>query len=235
MKIGTITGLCETGLGLPAQYESMNTILVPFSLGLSVNWRSNCAGYVQFSLLVPCWGLRPVRSRSHLVWFDGSFQAALTEAAERDTVVMVEFYTDWCNWCRRLESDTLTNPEVRAELAKLVALKLDAEKSGAEMAARYGIDSYPTMIFFDARGNEMERILGYLPPDKVPAAGSTYPQPGTPFSPACGCSRRIPGMSTPSSDRSTVCSNGPIRKAPSAGRGLSQGHRRRTARHHADV
>jgi thioredoxin-like negative regulator of GroEL len=100
------------------------------------------------------------------VWFGGSFQAALDEAAERDTIVMVEFYTDWCNWCRRLESDTLTNPEVRAELAELVALKLDAEKGGAEMATRYGIDSYPTMIFFDGRGNEMERILGYLPQEK---------------------------------------------------------------------
>ncbi|MDX2438359.1 MAG: thioredoxin fold domain-containing protein [Acidobacteriota bacterium] len=111
-------------------------------------------------------GISACRVDLPLVWFDGSFQAALTEAAERDTVVMVEFYTDWCNWCRRLESDTFTDPKVRAELAQLVAVKLDAEKSGVELAARYGVNSFPTMIFFDARGNEMERILGYLPPDK---------------------------------------------------------------------
>jgi len=111
-------------------------------------------------------GISACRVEPPSVWFEGNFQTALTDAAERDTVVMVEFYTDWCNWCRRMASDTFTEPAVRAELAKLVALKLNAEGDGAELAARYGIDSYPTMIFFDARRNEMERILGYLPPDK---------------------------------------------------------------------
>lgn len=100
------------------------------------------------------------------VWFDGNLESALAAAETRDTVVMAEFYTDWCNWCRRLNTDTFSNPEVRSELAKLVAIRLNAEEGGAELASRFGVDSYPTMIFFDARGNEMERILGYLPPEK---------------------------------------------------------------------
>ncbi len=100
------------------------------------------------------------------VWFKGGFDDACNEAAARKTVVMAEFYTDWCNWCRRLDSDTFSDPEVRQELSKFVALKLNAENGGAEFAARYGVESYPTLIFFDARGNEVERILGYLPPDK---------------------------------------------------------------------
>lgn len=100
------------------------------------------------------------------MWFEGTFQAALADAAERDAVVMVEFYTDWCNWCRRMATDTFTEPAVREELSKLVALKVNAETDGAALAKRYGIDSYPTMVFFDARGDEMERILGYLPPEK---------------------------------------------------------------------
>jgi thiol-disulfide isomerase/thioredoxin len=100
------------------------------------------------------------------VWFEGGFDAAFDEAAARNTVVMAEFYTDWCNWCRRLDSDTLTDPEVRKELAGLVALRLDAEKGGADLASRFGVDSYPTLIFLDAQGHEMERILGYLPPEK---------------------------------------------------------------------
>ncbi len=70
---------------------------------------------------------------------------------------MAEFYTDWCNWCRRLDSDTFSDPAVRGESTQLVALKLNAEKGGSELAARYGVDSYPTMVFFDSRGNEMER------------------------------------------------------------------------------
>jgi thioredoxin-related protein len=100
------------------------------------------------------------------VWFEGDLDAAVREAAERNTVVMAEFYTDWCNWCRRLDSDTFSDPAVRLEVSNFVALKLNAEKGGADLASRFGVDSYPTLVFFDAQGHEMERILGYLPPGK---------------------------------------------------------------------
>lgn len=100
-----------------------------------------------------------------VAWFEGDLDAALAAAADRQTVVMAEFYTDWCSWCRRLEADTLSDPEVRSELARTVNLKLDAEGDGAELAARFGVDSYPTIVFLDFDGREVDRILGYLPPD----------------------------------------------------------------------
>ena len=98
-------------------------------------------------------------------WFKGDLEAARAEAGRRDTVVMIEFYADWCNWCRRLEADTFAAPTVRRELEQIVSLRRDAEKDGAELAARFGVDSYPTVIFLDPAGNEMDRIIGYLPPD----------------------------------------------------------------------
>ena len=98
-------------------------------------------------------------------WFEGDLEAALAEAGARRTVVMAEFYTEWCGWCRRLEADTLSKPEVRRELESIVSLRLDAEREGAELAERFGVDSYPTLVFLDPEGREVERILGYLPPD----------------------------------------------------------------------
>ena len=98
-------------------------------------------------------------------WFKGDLEGARAEAGNRDTVVMVEFYTDWCDWCRRLEADTFAAPAVRRELERIVALRRDAEKDGADLAARFGVDSYPTMVFLDPAGNEMDRIIGYLPPE----------------------------------------------------------------------
>jgi thioredoxin-related protein len=99
------------------------------------------------------------------IWFNGDLEAAQAEAGRRDTVVMIEFYAEWCNWCRRLEADTFTAPAIRRELEQIVSLRRDAEKEGADLAARFGVDSYPTMIFFDPAGNEMDRIIGYLPPE----------------------------------------------------------------------
>jgi thioredoxin-like negative regulator of GroEL len=100
------------------------------------------------------------------VWFKGDLESAQAEAMERNTVVMIEFYTDWCNWCRRLETDTFSNAEVQQELRAFVPMQLNAEKGGAELAERFGVDTYPTMVFLDASGYETDRILGYLPPDR---------------------------------------------------------------------
>ncbi len=98
-------------------------------------------------------------------WFSGDLEAAQAEAGRRDTVVMIEFYADWCNWCRRLEVDTFSVPAVRRELEQIVSLRRDAEKDGAALAVQFGVDSYPTLIFLDPAGNEMDRISGFLPPE----------------------------------------------------------------------
>jgi len=98
------------------------------------------------------------------IWFDGDFAAATTLARQSGGAVMLVFETDWCIWCDRLERETLADPGVRGALAGVVALKLDAEGDGEQLAARYGVDSYPTIVFVNGSGEESDRIPGYLPP-----------------------------------------------------------------------
>ena len=46
-------------------------------------------------------------------------------------------------------------------------MKVDAEKGeGVDLAQRYHITGYPTIIFARATGGEVDRIIGYLPPDR---------------------------------------------------------------------
>jgi len=111
-------------------------------------------------------GIAACARDANKMWFRGEVEDARVAAAARDTLVMIEFYTDWCNWCRRLESDTFSAPEVKRELGRFVSLRRNAEKEGAGLADRFEVDSYPTIVFLDPEGNEMDRILGYLPPDK---------------------------------------------------------------------
>jgi thioredoxin-related protein len=100
------------------------------------------------------------------MWFKGDLAEAQVEAGRRNTVVMIEFYADWCNWCRRLESDTFAAPDVRRELAQIVAVRRNAENDGSALADRFGVESFPTIVFLDPSGDEMDRILGYLPPEE---------------------------------------------------------------------
>lgn len=100
------------------------------------------------------------------LWFEGDLDQAIKTAAERDTLVLVEFNAEWCSWCRRFESETLTDPEVRKEMAQLIAIQLDGEKEGKEAAQALEIELYPTVVFLDSSGEEVERTEGYLPPEK---------------------------------------------------------------------
>ena len=117
------------------------------------------------ALLLAALALVAAGCRQHEgLWFDGDFAAATTAARQSDAAVMLVFETEWCIWCDRLERETLADPGVRGALAGVLALKLDAEGDGEQLAARYGVDSYPTIVFVNGDGEESDRIPGYLPP-----------------------------------------------------------------------
>ena len=85
-----------------------------------------------------------------------------------DKMVLVDFETDWWTWCDRLDSDTYTDEKI-IEFAKnnLISIKIDAEKGdGPEQKIKYRIGGYPTILVLDSLGNEMDRIVGYRPPEE---------------------------------------------------------------------
>ncbi len=89
---------------------------------------------------------------------------ALARAGSEKKLVMVDFYTDWCGWCRRLDQTTLADSNVRRALERVVSVRLNAETDGREVAQRFNVDGYPTILFLNASGDEVGRIPGYLEP-----------------------------------------------------------------------
>ena len=67
-----------------------------------------------------------------------------------------------------MDSDTYTNKKI-IEFAKnnLISIKIDAEKgTGPEQKIKYRVRGYPTILLLDSLGNEMDRIVGYRPPEE---------------------------------------------------------------------
>ncbi|MGD1149043.1 MAG: thioredoxin family protein [Thermoanaerobaculaceae bacterium] len=89
---------------------------------------------------------------------------ALARAGSEKKIVMVDFYTDWCGWCRQFDQGTLSDANVQRALEGVVSVRLNAEKDGREAAERFRVDGYPTILFLDARGGEVGRTRGYLEP-----------------------------------------------------------------------
>ena len=85
-----------------------------------------------------------------------------------DKLILVDFETESCVWCDRLDADTFTDQRV-IDFAKqnLISKKIDAEKGdGPEQKKKYRVRGYPTILFLDNQGVEIDRIVGYKPPEE---------------------------------------------------------------------
>ncbi len=94
-----------------------------------------------------------------------SYTAAVADARAHDKLIMADFYTDWCGWCKKLDEDTYTNAKVVQLSTQLVPVKVNAEKEGVQLAKKYGVNGYPTILFLNAGGEVEAKIVGYKPAD----------------------------------------------------------------------
>lgn len=104
---------------------------------------------------------RTATSASAIGW-ERDLDAALKRANTEKKLVMIDFYTDWCHWCQRFDQTTLTDGAVQKAIARVVPVRLNAEREGAQEATRLRVDGYPTIVFLSASGAEVGRIPGYL-------------------------------------------------------------------------
>jgi len=101
-------------------------------------------------------------SAAQLTW--KNVNSGMQEAKQTRKYVLADVYTDWCGWCKRLDRDTFTNPELTRFLSeKFVSVKANAEDGGAgqKLAGDYGVNGYPCALVFDPNGKMIGRIVGY--------------------------------------------------------------------------
>ncbi len=103
-------------------------------------------------------------------------EQALSTARTQHKLVMVDVYTDWCVWCKRLDHDVYPSPAVQTALKTyFAATKINAESqdlhafegkevTGRQLANTWNVTGYPTILFLDSNGSVIESIPGYVPP-----------------------------------------------------------------------
>ncbi len=99
------------------------------------------------------------------VEWETDFPDAIKRAQSEGKPVLVNFYADWCVWCKRLDSTTLRDAKVAALLSdRVIAVQLDVDGDGRELSNEYRVDGLPTVLILDPSGREIGRIPGYMPP-----------------------------------------------------------------------
>jgi len=90
---------------------------------------------------------------------------ALDKAQNENKPIMIDFYSDRCPPCKRLDSDTYSDENLSAFLNNnFISLKSNVEKS--DLYRDYGVPGFPTIIFTLPDGTAIGGIVGYRPPDQ---------------------------------------------------------------------
>jgi len=99
------------------------------------------------------------------VQWEADWMQASNRAEADNKPVMINFYTDVCPTCRRLDRDTFANAEMSAFLNdNFIPLKSNAGRTNLYMS--YGVRYVPTTVFVEPDGSVITTpIVGYISPE----------------------------------------------------------------------
>ena len=110
---------------------------------------------------------------AELVEWQTDLPKAQAQASTEKKLVMLDFTgSDWCGWCIKLHKEVFSKPAfVEYARKNLVAVEVDfphkkqlapaQKKANGDLARKYKIEGYPTIIVLDGQGNKVGE-LGYM-------------------------------------------------------------------------
>ena len=106
------------------------------------------------------------------------FDAGLAKAKKENKSIVVDFYTDWCHWCKVMDKETFKNADVAKKLQeRFVTVRVNAEAqneqvtfqnqkmSNVQLTRSFGVTGYPSIAFMDASGKPITIVPGFVKPD----------------------------------------------------------------------
>ncbi|MCB9245171.1 MAG: DUF255 domain-containing protein [Flavobacteriales bacterium] len=114
------------------------------------------------------------QSQHELTWYH--WNEGFAKAHIEGKIALIDVYTDWCGWCKRMDKDTYEKEAIISKIeANFVPIKFNPEKhnnlivgtdtlSGRELLgalSRGNHSGYPTTYFYIPQKNHMMQIGGY--------------------------------------------------------------------------
>ena len=112
---------------------------------------------------------RIVDSEKMLDWYTDA-ESALSAAKKQNKRIIMDFTAKWCGACKELEHKTFSNKQVAERMKAYILIKVDCTKSRDEkiksVQEKYNIKGLPTVLIMDKEGEELSRIVSFLPPEQ---------------------------------------------------------------------
>jgi len=113
-----------------------------------------------------------------LVWEE--WNSGYEKAIKQNKIILVDAYTEWCGWCKKMDKDTYANPEVIKKINQhFIAIKFNPEisfdgyKVGDQVVNNqqlYGLltqgksTGFPTTYYITPSKNSLLIDVGYKGP-----------------------------------------------------------------------
>jgi thiol:disulfide interchange protein len=107
--------------------------------------------------------IKPVAEKG-ILFIEQDWNKALQQAKAQKKLIFLDIYATWCGPCKMLKKNTFSDPKVAAFFNKnFINITVDGEKSvGPDLARKFSIEGYPTLIVADGDGNPVAISVGYI-------------------------------------------------------------------------
>jgi len=106
-------------------------------------------------------------------FIEQDWSKALQEARLRHLPIFFDAKTSWCPPCKMLAAKTFKNTSVEQFFnTNFINVSVDMEKGiGLQLAKKYAVDAYPTLIITDENANPITYTKGFMEPEQLLAFG----------------------------------------------------------------
>jgi len=124
------------------------------------------AGMILFSLSATA-------QEQALVWQTDVMKAVDMSLKEKKPLFLFFTGSDWCGWCKRLQSEVFLKPQfqdwakknvipVELDFPRMKQIPAEMQKQNMELAQIFGISGYPTIVFVSPDKKENQVVFNRL-------------------------------------------------------------------------
>ena len=104
-------------------------------------------------------------SSPQIKWY--SYEEGTALGKKLGKMVFIEFYADWCGFCRMMERSTFRDPSVIAILNRdFIPVKVHSDRE-QHIAREHNVRALPSIAFLSKSGEKLGTVPGYIPSKKL--------------------------------------------------------------------